>query len=337
MVEILSLEKAGRWNEIIRSMKFHDFYYLSEYHALDHSGTPLLFYYDREGGAFAFPFIVRPIEGTEYFDITSVYGYCGPLANVRNPERSLIDDFQKELLCFFDSRKVVSAFSRLHPLFSEQQQFLSGLGEVVDLNTTVCIDLNLPDAIQRSHYSHSLKNDINRLNKNGVVVRFATGKNDIDAFIAIYEENMKRVGASRFYYFSQDYFYQFLNTIHSKLLLAFKDGKILGGSIITLCDDIMQVHLSATKNEYLSESPMKIIWDEARKTGIRNQMKFVHLGGGFGGENDSLFLFKTQFSTLYFVFSAWKYIHNEEIYEDLIFKKYKGRMLKDSFFPAYRE
>ena len=64
---------------------------------------------------------------------------------------------------------------------------------------------------------------------------------------------------------------------------------------------------------------------------------FFNLGGGLGGDEDTLFQFKANFSKSFKPFKLWKYIVNENVYNDLV----KLNPINDSkqsshFFPSYR-
>ncbi|GHT68290.1 hypothetical protein AGMMS50239_33060 [Bacteroidia bacterium] len=336
MFNIITSENEAQWNEIIQSMNDFDFYHLLEYHRLDKSGDPLLLHYSDETSAFALPVILRPVEGTEYNDITSIYGYSGPLSNTNRPDRESVKQFHKNLLHFFDENSVVSVFSRLHPLFPVQEQILEGIGNTLNTGTTVAIDLNLPENEQRWQYSHSLKNDINRLKRKKLMVKEAKTKAEIEAFVDIYTETMNRVHASKIYFFNNDYFFRFLETLPSVLYLAYYEEKIISGSLFTDCNGIIQPHLSATRNDYLCLSPLKYVWDQIRLYSIEKRKNYMHLGGGFGGGRDTLFEFKAQFSHLHFSFKTWRYIHNREAYDKLVYDKWQNDLPDSSFFPLYR-
>jgi hypothetical protein len=336
MLEILSLDNKPRWNEIVQSMDNYDFYHLAEYHQLDLSGTPLLLYYSDNTVSFALPVILRAIAETGYKDITSVYGYAGPLSGGKTFSLDSINKFQERLRDFFDSNRVISAFARLHPLFLNQASILNGLGNVRDENQTVGINLTLPEEEQKKQYTHSLKQALNHLKRKKVFVRQAETKEEIDTFIAIYRENMERVNAAENYFFSCEYFHSFLHTINSFILLAFFEREIICGSLCSMCNGIIQTHLAATKNEFLRDSPLKYVWDQVRETGVKKQMKYLHFGGGISGKNDSLFFFKSHFSNLRFMFKTWRYIHNKTIYNDLLNRKFNGNIPDNRFFPLYR-
>jgi hypothetical protein len=336
MLDVITLENKAKWNEVIQSMNDFDFYHLAEYHQLDDSGAPVLLHYSDGTVDFAFPLILRSVDGTKYNDITSVYGYSGPLSNTSRPARKSIAEFHKDLLHFFDENSVVSAFSRLHPLFPVQEEILESIGDTLDNGLTVAIDLNLSENEQRRQYSQTLKNDINRLKRKSLTVKKAETEAEIETFADIYTETMKRVNASQNYFFDNTYFRRFLETLPSVLYVAYYEGKIISGSLFTDCNGIIQVHLGATLNDYLYLSPLKYVWDQIRLYGIDKRRNYVHLGGGLGGNRDTLFKFKAKFSHLHFLFKTWRYVHNRETYDRLVCDKCTNDLPDSSFFPLYR-
>ena len=333
MLEIISIEQAKKWDEAVRSMYAYDFYHLSAYHRLDPFGKPFLLYCPIENTVFALPVILRNIEKSDYHDITSVYGYAGPLCNSAQPEPQKIAVFQQELKSYFDEQQIISAFARLHPLL-EQENLIHGVGEVIDANLTVGIDLNRSETEQKKQYSRSLRTQLNRLKKSEIEITQSVEKEDIEQFHKIYIETMDRVKASPYYYFTIEYFYHFISEIDSALFLAKKNGEIISGSLCTFTNGIMQAHLNATKNDYLPQSPLKLVLDTARVEGMKRKQNTLHLGGGKGGSNNSLFEFKSRFSHQYFQFRMWKYIHNPVVYSELA---QTNKKVGDSdFFPTYR-
>ena len=332
MLEIISIEQTEKWDEAVRSMCAYDFYHLSAYHRLDPVGKPVLLYSQVGNTAFALPVIIRNIGKNDYNDITSVYGYAGPLSNSLHPNPQETAVFQQELKTYFDEQQIVSVFARLHPLL-EQQNLLNGLGENIDTNLTVVIDLNCSETEQKKQYSRSLRTQLNRLKKSGIEIIQSVEKEDIDQFYSIYVETMDRVQALPYYYFSIDYFYRFISEIDSALFLAKKNQEIISGSLCPFTNGIMQAHLNATKNDYLSYSPLKLVLDTARAEGMKRKQNILHLGGGKSGYNNSLFEFKSRFSHQYFQFCIWEYIHNPVVYKEL--SQTKEQSFVD-FFPAYR-
>ena len=335
MFEVVPLENQKKWDEIISSMAYSDFYHFNGYHTLNTEGVPFLFYYKDVSISIAFPLVMRRIWDLDYYDVTSVYGYPGPLSSMLNPPVDSIRHFQDELRCFFDSKRVISAFSRLHPLFVEQKVLLDGLKNVEYTGQTLGIDLSLKESFQRSDYSHSLYYDIEQLKRKGIEIIKGETEADMLCFASLYRETMERVNANSNYFFSDDYFRQFFKKINPILFFALHEGVIIAGTLCVECNGILQIHLSATKNEYVTWSPTKYIWDHIRREGCREKYKFLHLGGGVGGQRDSVFYFKNLFSKKRLNFMTWKYIHNHAVYEDLV-RNSSLEKKETSIFPSYR-
>ena len=326
------------WKEHVNKSFVYDFYHTSSYNKLEKEGDPILFVYSKEENFIALPLIIRKIPNTNLFDCTSVYGYAGPISNLDISEISeeFKTSFYKNLNSFFTEQNIVSVFSRVHPILNNGR-LIEGLGEIVNLNKTIAINLKLTPEEQRKQYRKSNKYEINKLKKNNFEVVEATTKEEQDEFIEIYYETMKKVEANDYYFFPKEYFYEFLNNncFETKLLLAKKDGKITAGAIFTITDKIIQYHLAGTKQAYARDTPMKLILDKARLLGNELKLDYLHLGGGVGGsDEDPLFKFKSGFSKDTFQFRIWKYIVNQEKYDELVIES--GISDNSSFFPLYR-
>ena len=326
------------WKEYVDASFVYDFYHTLSYNKLEKEGASILFVYSEGNNFIALPLIIRKIPDTNVFDCTSVYGYAGAISNFDMDaiSKEFRTSFQNKLNEFFIERKIVSVFSRLHPII-ENDILIEGLGEIVSLNKTIAIDLTISSEEQRRQYRKSNKYEINKLKRNNFEVVEAITEEEQNDFINIYYETMKKVDANDDYFFSKDYFCEFLNNncFETKLLLAKKDGEIAAGAIFTITNKIIQYHLAGTKQIFARDAPMKLILDEARLLGNDLDAKFLHLGGGVGGSyEDPLFRFKSGFSKKTFQFKIWKHIVNKEKYDELVFEK--GISNDSSFFPLYR-
>jgi hypothetical protein len=286
-----------------------------------------------------FPFKIRNIEDTGYFDLTSVYGYCGPISNGH------FNDLSKEHFAFFHQKfsefctknYIVSVFSRLHPL-SDYSNFFDNFGEFADINKTVVIDLEQSPQEQIKQYRKSTKYEIKYLRERDFSIIETKNPKDIDNFIEMYYKTMEKVRAFDRYYYDRDYFHGFLNNDDYEviLLMAEKDGQYVAGGIFTVVGNIMQYHLATTAEESIKDAPMKLILDEARIKAKNKNLQFLHLGGGFAGrDDDNLYLFKSGFSKKRLQFSVWKHITDMEQYNKLVAYMNIWKSV-NTFFPLYR-
>ncbi len=191
-------------------------------------------------------------------------------------------------------------------------------------------------ALQRQEYRRDVKSRLNKLIREGYSILEGTDKAFVDEFIEIYNENMLRVEAKDEYFFDRSYYNMIFNSpdINSKLYFVIKDNVKVAASIFVFTDKIIQYHLSATRSEYLKNSPVRLLIDYIRIYGTNNGYKELHLGGGLGSTEDSLFNFKAGFSNERHQFKVWKYIVDQEAYDSFV--KERNVNIDSGFFPLYR-
>lgn len=339
MKRLIKLFEKEAWKYYVGNSLQYDFYHTWHYHSLDMGGEPLLFVYEEGGNYVAFPLIKRKISGSKYFDLTSVYGYTGPISNQKFDALTVLflENFRLSFLDYLVEEKIVSVFSRLHPFF-DQKLCLSELGGIHSSGKTVAIDLSRPIEAQRQQYHRRLRKKIRQLIQKGYVVRESDALKDLDLFANIYTETMKRIGASDSYLFPGSYFRALYDSdeLNSKLLLVYQHQKAVSGAYIVCTNGIIQAHLLGTLLAYLSDSPAKLLLDEITVIGRKMGARYFHLGGGLNSKPDALFEWKACFSDLILNFSSWRYIVNPKVYDALLKKRKISPGTGIDFFPLYR-
>jgi hypothetical protein len=338
--KVINTVEKERWNYYIKQSYSYDFYHTCDYHTMETSGDPFLFVYEQEKMFIAIPLIKRKIDASFYFDCTSVYGYTGPLSNIDflHISAAVWDDFNTVFENFLLTEKIVSVFTILHPLFN-QHDFLKKKHCLHNVGKTVALDLKQSVEEQRAQYRRPIRMKINQLRRNGFEIRMANTREQLDEFALIYRENMMKVGASDRYLFDNKYFENFMNAEDFKtdLLLAYYNNRMVAGAMVVSTGNIMQLHLAGTCNEFLKESPMKLIFDEASLLARSKDLHFLHLGSGIAGNEDSLFHFKRGFSDCLFDFVTVRYIVDETIYNKLVNDKLGNDEKPNiNLFPLYR-
>lgn len=338
---IKTIKDKNNWIKTLEAIGVYDFHHTYDYHkiSLAQNEKAILIQYSNntESLNIALPLIIRKIEGSQYFDATSAYGYGGPLASSASNESDFLA-FQFELQDYFKKEKIISIFSRLHPFIIKQEKILNTLGVIKTLGKVVNINLGVSKEEQVSQYSKTTKRYLKKIrNTCSIVV-----KNDSDAihkFIALYEENMNRVNAKSEYFFPKDYYLNFANATDFKTEFVFvvlNDTKeIISGAMIIYTNTIVQYHLSGTLNDYLNLTPIRLILDEIRIKASKEGYAIFNLGGGLGSQEDSLFNFKASFSKEFREFKVWNYIANPEVYDQLCDSN-KNITSDTVFFPLYR-
>jgi len=352
-MNVFTTAQSAEWMEALKKCS-HDFYHGPQYHAVAErsgEGKALLFHYSEGEYSIALPLLIRSLDGipgvrpgTHWRDATSVYGYAGPVASHAAVPEPVLRNFQERLREYLLDIKIVTVFSRLHPVIP-QHSLLAGLGECRTLSQTVSIDLTLPLERQRAAYRSSLKTALNKLRRNCVTCVHDPEGVHLDAFIEIYHETMRRVDAAPMYFFPREYFDKLFQTLGDRFHLAFclSEGKIVCGGIFIECGDVLQYHLGGTPNGALEFAPMKLLLDEMRIWASGRNLKVFHLGGGATAQaDDPLLHFKLGFSDRVHDFAAWRWVldsaaHEKLCQERLLWLEANGiSEANPAFFPQYR-
>lgn len=352
-VYVLSTTEAQRWQEVLDHCDAYDIYHLPAYHKLAEGQDDVrarLFVFEDDSVLIAMPLLLRKLRGiagigsTNCCDVTSVYGYPGPVVSRERPSEEAQRRFGRSLQEYFVQEKVVTAFSRLNPLLDQSVRLRCLGGQVVEVGPTVAIDLRLPADAQRQKYRTNHKRDITRLQQEGVVCIHDEEWKYLDAFAAIYCDSMRRTGASGEYFYDREYFERLHTVLGDKLHLfvTLRQDQVLAGGLLTTCNAIIQYHLAGTDSRYFDIASSKLIIDTVRLWGNRIGARLFHLGGGVRAQEDSLFHFKAGFSDIRYQFKAWRAVVDPEVYEEMVRRKQawndsRGlQVMDEKYFPAYR-
>ncbi len=339
MFKVLTHGLKEEWNLFVTRSYEYDFYHTWSYHRLEKSGQPLMFIYSEQDDFIAFPLIKRSIDTTGLFDLVSVYGYTGPLSNRKASEldEGFIRNFNQAFLDYAKKNNIVSVFARMHPFFN-QRPLLQSLGGLTENGKTVAIDLRMPIEQQVRHYENNIKWGIKKLTRKGYYVRQARGEQGVALFNELYRENMQRVGATDCYLFDSGYFTGLVQApdYDCRIFLVYADKVPVSGMLVTFAGTIMQSHLVATKTEFLKDSPAKYLVHYLSMLGRSRGMDFLHLGGGLGFKEDSLFKWKKGFSDHLLDFYTWRFIVDQAAYRSLLNLYGIDAQSKIDFFPLYR-
>lgn len=347
-MQVLETDQSVEWTEAVERCPRHDFYHLPNYHAMAedaHEGKGVLFYYREGAYSIALPLLIRSINTlSNWQDATSVYGYAGPIASHEEIPSAIIQRFHESLLGQLLELRVITVFTRLHPIIP-QKVLLAGIGECRTLSRTVSIDLTLTPAEQRAAMRSSVKLAINKLQRKGIECVHDREGGYLTAFADIYRETMLRVGATPGYFFTEDYFLRLSADLEEKfhLFVCLMNGKPVCAGVFIECLDILQYHLGGTLSSALVHGPMKLLFDQVRIWANGRNLKFFHLGGGATtDQNDPLLYFKLGFSKTTHDFNAWCWVLNEGVYQQLCDEASRFNHVnslvpaKPAYFPEYR-
>lgn len=286
---------------------------------------------------------IKEVDGIEYYDIVTPYGYGGPVY-VGTITKALVEKFIRKYTEYIEKNNIVSEFIRFHPL-EKNALYMKNIYEPIFCRKTIATEINTElafDEVLKQQISKSSRKTINKLLKQKIQIQFINqvSKNDLNKFIDIYYSTMDRNSADSSYYFTKKYFREMLEFLPNDLLLinVIYDKKNIAAALCLKGNGILHVHLSGTLSEYINISPAYLLKYAEIKWAYENKYFKVHYGGGkTNSEDDSLFLFKKKFaqnSELNDFYIAKK-IHNLKIYNQLIMLN--GIKKTSDFFPAYRD
>lgn len=313
-----------------------DIYFEEGYGSLynrQENGKYQIFIYEDENGRIEHSFILRKIEGTEYCDLITPYGYGGPLIiKLIGNKNLLLERFHFSFMKYVKDNNVISEFIRFHPLLQNADDFKK-IYPIEFVRNTCVTELignqeNVRDYVTKKCYKR-----IKHCIKIGMDFEIETEPDSIDDFIDIYYSTMKRNEADEYYYFDKQYFETMLKKLR-KYIITVKikyENKTIAMGLYFLYGDTIHIHLSGTLSEYIKLSPAYMLRYAIIKWGIQHEYRFIHHGGGRSNSlEDGLYVFKKQFSNKEEPFYIAKKIWNEEVYHEMSNQK------DTDFFPAYR-
>lgn len=344
--------KSPLWSETLKRIR-HDVYHFPAYVELEAQrlkALPEAMVIGDGDRIFFLPYLLRPshdaslAQDFDWFDVISPYGYPGFLLSesaMGSPDflalalEALQDNFY--------SRRICSAFLRLHPILNGALQSLNDHGLYSEQGETVSIDLTLPKSEIWSQTRKGHKSSIKKCKRLGFEARIVPYGEYLEAFLEIYQETMDRAQAQAQYYFDRAYFdglSQLGESVH--LCIAERDGVIVSGIILFESCGIVQAHLGGTKTEFIQQSPFMEVLDYVRMWAKDRGNQYFHLGGGVGGKRDNLYTFKSGFSQQRHHFGVVRLVTDQSLYRQLVEHRAKDlntsseALLESGFFPAYR-
>ncbi len=345
MISVYTLNESEMWDNIVKSFKSHDVYYLSGYvkaFKINGDGEPILIYFESKQTRGINVVIKRDIAECEWFDnlekgklfdFITPYGYGGWL--VEGPDRDLLN---KEYTDFCEKENVISEFVRFNPLL---ENWRGTDCEDIHLGDTVFMDTSSAEMIWQNISSKN-RNVIRKAQKGGLNVYWSRDPEIITPFMEIYNATMDKDGAADYYYFGREFYESVLNDLkHNAMWFYAKLGnEIAAIAIFLFCNEKMHYHLSASRKEYQYLAPTNLVLYEAALWAADNGYTRLHMGGGVGSAHDSLYKFKKAFNRGDDTeFHIGKKIFHKEQYEKLVKlrKEDVGFDTETRFFPAYRD
>lgn len=348
IVEIPVSEKK-RWNQIVKSIKDYDVFYLNEYvnafmREDESNGVPVLLYYEN-GGDRAVNVVFKRDVSTDhkfndvlpkdtYFDLITPYGYGGFLGE--------IDDYQflnAAYSRYCADNKYICEFVRFG-LFSDYYQHYSGETE----SRTHNVVRNLESSIDEiwMDFKQKVRKNVKRANSYGLEIIIDESGMYMDDFLRIYYGTMERSDAEEQFYFKKQFFEELMSMDNAVMFHVKFEEKIISTELVLYGANNCYSYLGGTDSEYFYARANDFLKYEIIKWAKEKSLKNFVLGGGYGSD-DGIFQYKMNLAPHGIKdFYIGRKVFDQDAYEKLLDIRSNGdmdvkqKLIGSGFFPAYR-
>lgn len=313
--------EPAEWDGLVRSIGVTDVYYsrgFVEASAPLAGGEATFLHLAGEGGDAIFPCIVR----SDPADVVTPYGYGGPLALGDDPP-----DLAAAYQAWCERRGVLSTFAVFHPLFANAGPPF----RTTSLADTVAWPLREEpfDAMDSHH-----RRRVRKAWRDGLEATVHERPGELDGFVAVYEQTMRRREAADFYLFDDAYWRALLEHVPLVRVDVTHDGELVSSMLGMGEPPWLHYHLGGTTQEGMRHGASHLALYTLARHGHERGYERLHLGGGVGGRDDSLREYKRRFAPEGLLPAAiGKAVHDEAGY---LRAAGAQEIDWDGFFPAYR-
>jgi hypothetical protein len=324
------------WDGLLDRIGVRDVYFRRAYlesAELLGQGRPVYLHADGGGGGHVvFPCLVRDAPDG-FSDVGTPMGYGGPAAaGAEPPIGSFLDAYDR----WCGSGRVVATFARFHPVLANQRLaegrwHLEHIGHSIGWRVEGRDRDELVSGLDGHH-----RRVLRKAERAGVDVTVEERAGDLAAFVALYEETMRRRSASAFYFFPDAYWSQLGGALRDSLVRADArvDGELVASIVCLSSPPLLHYHLGASSPRGQELGANHLLFLETAAWAAGRGFARFHLGGGVGGFEDSLYEFKRRFDPEG-ALPAYlgKAVHDADAYRRLAGV---SEIDFDGYFPAYR-
>jgi len=334
----MSKTHPDEWNIIINKFSYLPTPLKTQYlklHETYGDGTAEAVFYESKYGMVYYSFLIRRIKNSRFVDITTPYGYGGPVFTGINHKNNLILAFEfiKEFDKYCLDVGVVSEFIRYTPHLKNHIPLMENGFPVVKHCNNVVIDLKknweeINKNIRYSYLSQIRKNE----NLGKLKFSFASGNNATKTFYELYSKNMEYKKIKGYFNFRKLYIELLANKINNDILISQVkyQEKIINSAIFLLSRPyFIDYFLAASAIDFKQAMGSHYLIYKTIEWAKNSGFIKMQLGGG----HSSLIFFKSGFSKEVDEYFVSKIIRNTYEYERLV--ELNSKRL-NSTFPAYR-
>ena len=329
-------------NNIVKSLKNYDAFYLNEYvdafmREDESNGMPVLLYYEngaerainvvfKRDVAKDHHFIGRLMPDT-YFDLITPYGYGGFIGEIKDYV-ALNDEYNR----YCSNNGYICEFVRFE-LFSDYYQHYSGETETRTHNVVRNLESSIDDIWM--DFKQKVRKNVKRANSYGLEIIVDETGVYMDDFLRIYYGTMERSDAEEQFYFKKQFFEELIRTDNAVMLHARFNDKIISTELVIYGAENCYSYLGGTESEFFYTRANDFLKFEIIKWAKEKGLKNFVLGGGYGSD-DGIFQYKMNLAPHGIRdFYIGRKIFDNETYQKLCDLRL-GEQFNVAFFPKYR-
>lgn len=212
-IDEIQVSEKERWNNIVKSIKCYDVFYLNEYvdafmREDESNGVPVLLYYVN-GGDRAINvvfkrdvskdrYFVGELETDTYFDLITPYGYGGFLGEISD-----YDTLNNMYIQYCIDNRYVCEFVRFE-LFSDYYQHYTGETESRTHNVVRNLESSMDEIWM--DFKQKVRKNVKRAHTFGLEIIIDESGTHMNDFLRIYYGTMDRSDADAQFYFKKTFF-----------------------------------------------------------------------------------------------------------------------------------
>ncbi|MEO2073961.1 MAG: GNAT family N-acetyltransferase [Bacillus sp. (in: firmicutes)] len=345
--KIFDLSDKESWHSFLERTETSDIYFTPEYleiYERNGEGKAKLFVYENEQDFVYYPFILRNLNDVsedvkrkygELYDITTPYGYGGPITNTKDTSRTipLFREFEEAFKRYCLQNNIISEFVRFHPYMRNDLHY-QDIESTLNRHT-IYVDLSIDLEEIWANYDNKNRNRLRKAKDNDYFSMIHRSPSEIEDFMNLYYKTMDKKHAYQYYYFSRNFIKNQVELLEGRLELieVMMEEKVIMSCFFMHYGDFIHYHLLGSDEDYLKYSPNNALIHYVVKWAKTQGKKVLHLGGGYSGDSDTLYRFKKRFNKYgELPFYIGKRIRNEEIYEEIV----RELPVTGDYFPLYR-
>ena len=303
---VIHASETNAWNKCLGRVGKTDICQRAEYHEAystrDNKPSPIMWTLQIEDKFFCYPFMLSPVIimptkntsviETGFYDISSVYGYSGPLSNDEDPV--FLADCWKAFDNWADKQGIIAEFIRFSP-YTRGRKVAHPDTDISRNRGCAVIRAGDVETDLLSALPSKTRNMVRRAGKEGYEARELFGVDWIKSFRHLYESTMNRNDAGNFFYYDDDYYnaLQKLPEKYLRLFGIFSDSKLISITM-ALCNKSMALyHLGASSADHRRTGAGNLALYTMNSCLLEDGIEFITVGGGRTvADDDPLFRFK---------------------------------------------